>query len=147
MKSRGSFASIPKGNIMNHSIKRALVCFLAFNIVGCASVMNGSSQNVGITSTPTGAKVTVDNKVVGVTPVVTDLSRKEGHTVSVEMPGYKPVGLTLSKGTSNWVWGNLFLLPAAFIGLGIDYVNGGMYKLSPAQINADLEKGVVAPVQ
>jgi hypothetical protein len=72
---------------VNLSSKRVLVCVLAFNIVGCASVMNGSSQNIGITSTPTGAKVTVDNKVVGITPVVTDLSRKEGHAVSIEMPG------------------------------------------------------------
>ena len=132
---------------MNLSIKRVLVCFVAFNVVGCASVMNGSSQNIGITSTPTGAKVTIDNKPVGVTPVVTDLSRKDGHIVTIEMPGYKPVGLTLAKGTSNWVWGNLFLLPAAPIGLGIDYVNGGMYKLSPEQIHADLDKGIVAPPQ
>jgi hypothetical protein len=132
---------------MYFSIKRVLVCFLAFNIVGCASVMNGSSQNIGISSTPTGAKVTIDNKPAGVTPLVTDLNRKEGHVVSIEMPGYKPVGVTLSKGTSAWVWGNLFFLPAAFIGLGIDYVNGGMYKLSPEQVNVDLDKGVVVPIQ
>ena len=128
---------------MKLGITGIIVYFFAFNLAGCATVMNGSTQDVGITSTPTGAKIIVDNKAVGVTPIVTDLSRKEGHTVSIEMPGYKPVGLTVSKVTSQWVWGNLFFLPVAFIGLGIDYVSGGMYKLSPLQLNADLEKVVV----
>ena len=46
---------------------------------GCASIMHGTTQDIGISSTPTGAQVAVDNKPLGNTPVVGKLSRKENH--------------------------------------------------------------------
>lgn len=68
--------------------------------VGCASIMHGTTQKIGISSTPTGASVTIDNKPLGSTPVFADLSRKEEHIVTIEMPGYEKAQLTLTKSVS-----------------------------------------------
>jgi hypothetical protein len=49
---------------------------------GCATIIHGgSSQGVGISSTPPGAKVTVDGVPSGVTPVIVDMKRNRDHKV------------------------------------------------------------------
>ncbi len=40
---------------------------------------------------------------------------------------------------SGWVWGNIFF--GGLIGLAVDAITGGLYNLSPEQINAELRKG------
>lgn len=46
---------------------------LALLVTACATIMHGSSQDIGVSSSPTGAQVSVDNKPLGVTPVVESL--------------------------------------------------------------------------
>src|SRR2546428_4814985 len=52
---------------------------LVFLVSGCATIMHGTTQSIGISSTPTGASVSVDNIAHGQTPVVAPLSRKDNH--------------------------------------------------------------------
>jgi hypothetical protein len=91
---------------------------------------------VGVSSTPTDATVVVDNMERGNTPVALDLKRKNQHTVRIEMDGYEPYEVTLTKSTSGWVWGNIVF--GGFIGLAVDAITGGLYKLNPAQVEARL---------
>ena len=117
--------------------------FIALTLVtaslsGCATIMHGGNQPVGISSNPTGAQVFVDNAVVGVTPVTATLSRKDHHTVRVEMPGYAPYEMKLTRGMSGWVWGNLVF--GGIPGLAIDAISGGLYKLTPGEVNASLTR-------
>lgn len=111
---------------------------VAASLSGCATIMHGSSQPVGISSNPTGAQVFVDNQVMGVTPVTATLSRKDHHTVRVEMPGYAPYEMKLTRGMSGWVWGNLIF--GGIPGLAIDAITGGLYKLTPDEVNASLTR-------
>jgi uncharacterized protein YceK len=111
---------------------------VAASLSGCATIMHGSNQPVGISSNPTGAQVFVDNAVVGVTPVTATLSRKDHHTVRVEMPGYAPYEMKLTRGVSGWVWGNLIF--GGIPGLAIDAITGGLYKLTPSEVNASLTR-------
>lgn len=128
---------------MNHRLKTVLILAVAATVVGCASIMHGSKQKIGISSTPTGASVTVDNKPLGVTPVFADLKRGEEHIVAIEMDGYEKTSLTITKSVSGWVWGNIVF--GGLIGLAVDAISGGLYKLSPEQLNAELQsKGVAA---
>jgi hypothetical protein len=108
----------------------------ALGLAGCATVIHGTSQSVGITSVPSGASVMVDNKPLGVTPVFADLRRKDEHIVSIEMPGYQKTDLVLTRGVSGWVWGNIVI--GGLIGLAVDAISGGLYSLSPAQLAAEL---------
>lgn len=118
--------------------RRLLTLALAFSVSGCATIIHGSAQDVGLSSTPSGAKVTIDGHEIGSTPVFAKLSRKDNHTVHFALDGYQPMDLTLTRGVSGWVCGNLVfgMLP----GLVIDAISGGIYKLSPDQLSATLGK-------
>ena len=106
-------------------------------LLGCATIMHQTTQEVGISSTPTKAKVTVDSQVQGETPVVVELKRKNSHIVRLELEGYEPFEATFTRKVSGWVWGNLLF--GGLIGLAVDAMSGGLYKLSPEQLAAELK--------
>ncbi len=103
---------------------------------GCASIIHGTHQDVGISSSPTNASVKIDGVAAGNTPISVKLKRKENHVVSIELPGYQPYETTFTRGVSGWVWGNIAI--GGLIGLAIDAIDGGMYKLTPEQIHAEI---------
>jgi hypothetical protein len=108
-------------------------------LAGCASIMHGTSQDIGFQSTPTNAKVTVDGLPMGNTPVVAKLSRKDNHIVKMNLDGYQPFEATLTRSTSGWVWGNVVF--GGLIGLAVDAMTGGLYNLNPNQISGQLTQG------
>ena len=112
--------------------------FLVLLVSGCATIMQGTTQQIGIQSTPTGATVKIDQKEYGNTPVVADLSRKENHIVNISLEGYEPFEGTITRSTSGWVWGNILF--GGLIGLAVDAISGGLYKLNPEQIQAELQQ-------
>jgi PEGA domain len=105
-------------------------------MAGCATIIHGTRQDVGISSAPTGASVTIDNLQSGTTPVFSKLRRKENHVVRISLPGYQPMDLTLTSSVSGWVWGNIAI--GGLVGLAVDAISGGMYKLSPEELSAAL---------
>lgn len=109
---------------------------VAVALCSCASIMHGTHQDVGISSNPTGAQVTIDGQVKGMTPVVANLTRKDNHIVRIELPGYKPFETTLTRKTSGWVWGNIAF--GGLIGLAVDAIDGGLYNLTPEQISGQM---------
>lgn len=117
---------------------------LSLILAGCATVMNGTSQDIGVSSSPTGASVKINGQNFGTTPVVAKLSRKDNHTVKLEMPGYAPHEMVLTKSVSGWVWGNIVF--GGVVGLAVDAISGGIYKLSPEQVQAEMKNGAVSAV-
>ena len=110
-------------------------------LTGCATIMHGTSQDIGLQSSPTNAKVLVDGLPMGNTPVVAKLSRKDNHIVKMNLDGYQPFEATLTRGTSGWVWGNIVF--GGLIGLAVDAMSGGLYNLTPNQISGQLSGGVI----
>jgi len=110
-------------------------------LTGCATIMHGTSQDIGLQSSPTNAKVLVDGLPMGNTPVVAKLSRKDNHIVKMNLDGYQPFEATLTRGTSGWVWGNVVF--GGLIGLAVDAMSGGLYNLSPNQISGQLSQSVI----
>lgn len=100
--------------------------------------MHGSSQDLGISSSPTDATVSVDNQDKGKTPMVAKLSRKDNHIVKIQMAGYQPFEATVTRKVSGWVWGNIVF--GGLIGLAVDAISGGLYALSPEQVAGQLAK-------
>ena len=119
-------------------MKRFALTVAALLSTGCASIMHGTSQDVGISSSPTNANVTVDKVAQGQTPVVAKLSRKDNHIVRLELDGYAPAEMTLTRSVSGWVWGNVVF--GGLIGLAVDAISGGLYKLTPAQLQGTLAR-------
>jgi hypothetical protein len=111
-------------------------------VVGCGTIMHGTSQDIGLASSPSGAKVTLDNKELGVTPVIAKLSRKDNHVVHFALDGYQPADLTLTRSVSGWVWGNIAF--GGLVGLAVDAISGGLYKLSPEQLTATMAKATAS---
>lgn len=111
---------------------------LALLTAGCASIMHGTKQDIGISSTPTNARVTVNNMPLGQTPLVAKLARGDNHIVKIELGGYQPFEATLTKKVSGWVWGNIVF--GGIIGLAIDAMSGGLYVLTPEQLSAQLAR-------
>lgn len=107
-------------------------------LAGCATIMHGKMQAVSISSTPEGATVTVDNRMIGTTPVSAELTRKDEHIVRISLEGYTTATLTLKRKTSGYVWGNILF--GGLIGLAVDAINGSMYKLEPEQLAATLQR-------
>jgi hypothetical protein len=119
-------------------MKRILLLPLLL-LTGCATVMHGTRQSVAISSYPSNADVWVDNKYIGKSPTVVELSRKDNHIVKIELKGYEPYETTLTHQVSGWVFGNLVY--GGLLGVAVDAISGGLYKLTPEQVQAEMQKG------
>jgi uncharacterized protein YceK len=116
----------------------ALTALLATPLTGCGSIMHGTTQGVGLASSPTNAKITIDNVAKGNTPVITELTRKDTHIIKLELAGFMPYETTITRKVSGWVWGNIVF--GGLVGLAVDAISGGLYELSPSEVNAALAK-------
>lgn len=105
----------------------------------CGTIIHGTTQEIGISSNPSKATVTVDGQEKGTTPMVVDFKRKDTHMVQIELDGYETYETTLTRKVSGWVWGNIVF--GGLVGLAVDAISGGLYKLNPDQIEAELING------
>lgn len=108
-------------------------------LTSCASIMHGTRQTVGISSNPSNAEVWVDNQYIGCSPTIVELTRKDNHFVTIKLTGYQPYEVTLTRGVSGWVFGNVIF--GGVIGLAVDAISGGLYELTPDQVRGELREG------
>jgi uncharacterized protein YceK len=123
-------------------------------LAGCASIVGHDTQTVGLKSVPPGAAVTiVDEKgetiFEGKTPTTVTLKKSTGsywggknYVVKLSLPGYKDQDIALKTSPNGWyLAGNLVFggLIGWFI---VDPFNGGMYTLSPDQVQASMHSQV-----
>lgn len=120
------------------SISLSISIFLS----SCCSIINGRSQDVGISSSPTGANVIIDGQNRGVTPLTTQLTRDENHTIVIEKEGYVSQSATMTKSVSGWIWGNLLF--GGLVGLVIDCCTGAIWTLDPENVNSTLTNAKVS---
>jgi hypothetical protein len=125
-------------------MKRLFPIVALASLSACATIMHGSKQNIAVNSNPSGATIFVDNQQMGVTPATLNLSRKQSHVVRLTLDGYQPYEMTMARGTSGWVWGNIVF--GGLIGLVVDASSGAIYKLSPDVITAQMAGARTAQV-
>ncbi len=118
--------------------KLSFLFLLTFIILSssCATIMQSTRQELSISSSPSEALVTNNGLQLGKTPLVADLKRKGNHRIKIELEGYQPFEVILTRKTSGWIWGNLLF--GGVPGLIVDVITGGMYILQPEQIQAEL---------
>lgn len=112
------------------------------SLTSCATIVQGTHQSIGIASNPSNANIWVDNFYVGNTPLIVQMSRKDNHFVRIELEGYQPYEATFSRQLSGWVFGNIVF--GGVIGLAVDAISGGIYMLTPDQIQAEFHSNHVA---
>ena len=123
-------------------MKIVTIIIFSLALSNCATIMHGPNQEIGLSSSPTGALVKIDNQQVGNTPLTYKMERKGSHIISFELEGYQPYQTTITSKLSGWVWGNIVL--GGLIGLGIDAITGSLYQLSPEQIHAQMSKNEIS---
>jgi len=104
---------------------------------GCATIVKGTTQEVPVSSEPTGARVSVDGSAAGTTPTTVTLSRKANHMVTIEKEGYQSESVAITKSMSAAVAGNI--IAGGLVGWGVDAVSGAQYNLNPTTVNVRLQ--------
>ncbi len=127
---------------MNHKDNKSsptlVFLFILSFSSGCGTLMNGSQHYLAVNSSPTGATVTIDNQVFFDTPITAVLDKNDHHTVQIELEGYFPYSMKISRNLNGGlVVGELILFAPLLI---VDFITGGIYTLSPDQVQANLGK-------
>jgi hypothetical protein len=95
-----------------------LVSILLF--ASCATVIKGTSQNITFETSPKGAKVFLDGKLVGTTPFSMAVSKSKYKSFRVELEGYSTIQRDMAKSYDLvallnifWDWSTTDLLTGA----------------------------------
>ncbi|PKO87604.1 MAG: hypothetical protein CVU18_10205 [Betaproteobacteria bacterium HGW-Betaproteobacteria-12] len=119
-------------------------------LTGCATIMEGSTQPLSITSIPDGATVSVTNRAgekihTGVSPFTVVLNRGAGYfkpeiyTIKYQKEGFETKEVVVSAQVNGWYVGNI-LFGGIIIGmLIVDPNTSAMYSLPAERINEALE--------
>jgi hypothetical protein len=111
-----------------------LIFFLLVFSSGCATVMHGSTQDIGITTDPPGADLLVDGQTHYQSPATLILSRKNAHLVEVSKEGYEEETVRIKQTMSPAVLGD-FLLPGGYV---VDAATGAQVQLVPDNVSVTL---------
>ncbi len=114
----------------------SLMCCVSLICTSCATIVHGTRQSVSISSMPSNACVWVDRTFIGYTPIIVEMTRKENHVIYIQLEGYQPYEAAFTKQVSGWVFGNIVF--GGVIGLAVDAITGGIYKLTPEQVHAQM---------
>lgn len=101
---------------------------------GCATVTNGTHQDLTVTSQPEALCVSINGEPQGATPAVIPLPRNKTYVVEVQYEGYQPYQVTVVPVMSGMVWGNL--MAGGLIGMAVDSGTGAGYEHSPSRVHA-----------
>lgn len=135
---------------LRESLKTIIAGILTIGLVGCASIIDGSTKHVSVRSEPSDAKATVFDRSgqaiqTQQTPAILTLKSGRGYFLGaryhlvVEKAGYQKAELDLTPTLNGWYLGNVIF--GGLIGLLIvDPATGAMYTLTPKDVNLVLQK-------
>ncbi len=116
---------------------------------GCATIIEGATDDVRITSDPTDARVTIEDSsgrqvYSGRTPSSVTLDKGDGYfsgasyTVTIDAEGYSAETVRIGTSVSGWYVGGNLLIGGLIGWLVIDPITGAMWRLTPRNVSANL---------
>lgn len=126
--------------------------FIALLAGGCATIVDGTTQEVSFQTTPEDVIVTLTRQVpdrskasmdqepialkeevriLGKTPMTLLLDRNKDQTVTFSKDGYKSLTVKLATTLNGYFWGNL--VTGGAFGSTTDSMSGAMYEYTPSQ--------------
>lgn len=126
-----------RGDILK-TLTTILLAAAATNLVGCATVLNGTHTSYVIQSEPIGAAVKLTNGMTCTTPCTLQLKRKDDLRVDLTAPGYKPTYVLVQSKLGGSAFGNALL--GGGIGAVVDGSNGASNRLYPRPLNVRLAR-------
>jgi hypothetical protein len=126
---------------MNSAIGAATAVLMAVGLSGCGTITQGTSQDIAITSNPTGGHCDLNRNGEHLATLYSTPGRvhvdktKYDIAVTCTKPGYQPASINLESGYGIGTFGNIILGGA--IGWGIDSATGADNKY-PSAANVQL---------
>jgi hypothetical protein len=108
---------------------------LSLLFASCATLINGPTENVSVTTNPADAMVT-DGKTTQKTPATFVLERNREYVLTITKQGFQSEQVKIQHVISGWVAGNL--ISFGVIGTGIDVATGSIWSLEPHDIRVSL---------
>jgi hypothetical protein len=118
-----------------------LAMALAAMCGGCATVIRGTTDEVGFNSTPSGAEVHTSNGLGCVTPCTLTVKKNEEFIATFQKDGYAPQQIPVTRqvvgGGVAATAGNIIL--GGVIGLGVDAATGAGFEHTPNPVSVVLQ--------
>jgi len=117
----------------------APLLFVAYTLLsGCATIVHlGGTEELNVTSEPSGAKLVVDGAERGVTPMALKVERKQAHKILVSKEGYEESQSSTESKLSLWLAGNAIF--GGVVGILVDVLSGGGYTIEPSAVAVTLK--------
>lgn len=125
------------------------IVIISFFVSSCATIFKGSSAEVRVNSSPSGADVYINEMDRGQTPLSLNLARNDNYVLHFKKDGYEDVRVEVRKkfDGATTIIGNLFSW--WLLGVVVDVASGAAYSLTPADVNGNMEKltaaGIINP--
>lgn len=120
------------------------VGLVSLHVFACATALHGTRETIAVTSSPSGAHVTVQPGGEALTtPGRVELARGSVYLLTFELVGHRPRAVELAPEYSWAHFGNLLL--GGVIGSEIDQASGAAFKLGPNPAHAVLRPLGEAP--
>jgi PEGA domain len=105
---------------------------------GCATLFQGTNEEIMVQSDPPGAQVSVNDGRNGTTPYSMKVSRNDDVDIHVSKPGYAPMDVS---DESHMEWGYFIsdFFFTGLIGLAVDGLDGAMFYHNQTMVSAHLE--------
>ena len=120
---------------------------IAVMLAGCATVTRGTTNQIQITSEPSGADVRTSLNQTCTTPCTLTVDRKAEFSVVFNLPGYKEqiveVKTQVAGAGVAGIAGNV--LVGGVVGMGVDAATGSTLEHVPNPVHALLQKVGPAP--
>lgn len=117
-------------------ITRLSILVAIFFVTGCSTFISGRQQEMSFQSTPEGATVAVNGRILGKAPLTVQLDKKKDQTLTFSMDGYKTVTMPLTTTLNSWFWGNILI--GGLFGSTTDNYTGAMNEYAPTQYMVNL---------
>jgi hypothetical protein len=116
---------------------------IALGLVGlwvlssCATLFKGTSQKVGYSSDPSGAKVYINGQYMGTTPFEMEMKSNQTYTIEFRKEGYESKTVVLNNSIgAGWI---ILDVLGGLIPIIVDAATGAWYSLDQDHVNAALE--------
>lgn len=117
---------------MNRFLTMALVACMGVTSGGCATLLNGTHQDVDFMSDPNGAVVAISTGQTCTTPCEFSMRRGDDLRVDFDLEGYKPEFVYVQSRLGGSTFGNI--LAGGGIGAVVDGSNGASNHLYPRPV-------------
>lgn len=111
---------------------------------GCATIIDGKTQEIRVSSMPENATVLMGGVAVGKTPITLNVKRGSSNLIVIQRKGYRTKTVKLDRVFNttvffNLLWFLLYIIPGV-VAFVIDYSTGAIYEIETNTIDVDLEK-------